>query len=81
MLEHDNCIPYLFKYRVCNTHKADAELKKLKVLDVNIINRKENMKCQQASLKNKWGEEVLKMEEQTKPLFAELKQEKEKLDW
>jgi hypothetical protein len=69
------------KTRDSHTSKADAELRKWETLDVNILNRKEDKECQQASLTKQMGEEMLRMEEQTKPLFVELKQEKEKLDW
>jgi hypothetical protein len=80
-VEHDNCIPFLAKTKDSHPSKADAELRKLETLDVNILNRKEDKKCQQESFYKQMGEELLKMEEQTKPLFVELKQEKEKLDW
>ena len=78
MLEHDNCIPYLSKSKACKTHKADAELKKLQVLDIIILNRKKEKKDQQESSCKQREEEMLRMEERTKPLFEELKQEKEK---
>jgi hypothetical protein len=117
MLEHDNCIPYLSKSKACKTHKADAEFKKMQVLDVIIPNRKEEKKDQQESsckqreedadadfkkmqlldviIPNRKEEKkdqqessckqreegMIRMEEQTKPLFVELKQEKETLDW
>ena len=81
LLEHDNCIPFLAKTQTNGCSKADAELRKWETLDVNILNRKEDKKCQQVSLNKQIGEEMLRMEEQTKPLFVELKQEKEKLDW
>ena len=81
LLEHENCIPFLSKSRHSNKSKADAELRKWETLHVNILNRKEDKKCQQASLTKQMEEEILRMEEQTKPLFIELKQEKEKLDW
>jgi hypothetical protein len=81
LLEHDNCIPFLSKTQANGGSKADAELRKWETLDVNILNRKEDKKCQQLSLNKQIGEEMLRMEEKTKPLFVELKQEKEKLDW
>ena len=81
LLEHDNCIPFLAKTQASGGSKADAELRKWETLDLNILNRKEDKKCQQASLTKQMGEDMLRMEEKTKPLFVELKQEKEKLDW
>ena len=80
-MEHDNCIPFLAQTQATGGSKADAELRKWETLDVKILNRKEDKKCQQASLTKQMGEDMLRMEEQTKPLFVEFKQEKEKLDW
>ena len=81
LVEHDNCIPFLAKTQATGGSKADAELRKWETLDVKILNRKEDKKCQEASLTKQMGEEMLRMEEQTKPLFIELRQEKQKLDW
>ena len=78
LLEHENCIPFLSKSRHSNKSKADAELRKWDTLDVKILNCK---KARKESLSKQREEEILRMEEQTKPLFIELKQEKEKLDW
>ena len=64
-----------------HTSKSNAEIRKLETLHVNILNQKEEKKCQQASLIKHIEEEMLRMKEQTKDVFVELKQEKEKLDW
>ena len=53
----------------------------MQVLDIIILNRKEEKKDQQESSCKQREEEMIRMEEQTKPLFVELKQEKETLDW
>ena len=81
MLEHENCIPYLAKTKDSLTSKADVELRKLETLHVNLWSRKENKKSQEEQFKEKCAEEFKKIEEKTKPLFVELKQEKRKLDW
>jgi len=81
LLEHANCIPFLAEIQNSKRSKADAELRKWETLDVNILNRKGDKKSQQASLTKHMEEEMLRMEEETKPIFIELKQEKEKLDW
>ena len=80
LLDHDNCIPFLAKIQNSKRSKADAELRKWETLDVNILNRKGDKKSQQASLTKHMEEEMLRMEEETKPLYVELIQEKEKLD-
>ena len=80
-LDHDNCIPFLDKTQATVGSKADAELRKLETLDVNLWSRKENKKSQEEQFKEKCAEEFKKIEEKTKPLFVELKQEKRKLDW
>ena len=59
LLEHDNCIPFLAKTQASRGSKADAELRKWETLDVNILNRKEDKKCQQASLTKQMGEDML----------------------
>ncbi len=81
LLEHANCIPFLAKTMDSHTSKSSAELRKLEILHVNILNQKENKKYQEASLTKHIEEDMLRIEEQTKPLFAEFKKEKEKLDW
>ena len=81
LLEHENCIPFLSKSKHTGTSKADAELRKWETLDVKILDSKQDKKCQQAFLTKQMEEEISRMEEATKPLFIELKQEKEKLDW
>ena len=42
---------------------------------------KKNKKTQEEQFKEKCAEEFKKIEEETKPLFVELKQQKQKLDW
>ena len=38
-VEHDNCIPYLAKSKGTKHSQADAELRKVGYLDVNILSR------------------------------------------
>ena len=49
-VEHENCIPYLSKSQASSKSKADAELRKVEALDVNILLRTrkttEEVKCQ-----------------------------------
>ena len=73
MFEHENCIRFLAKTVDFHTSKSNAELRKLEMLHVNILYRKEEKKYQQASLSRQIKEDMLRMEEQTKTLFAELK--------
>ena len=80
MFEHENCIPYLAKAKASHSYKAEMELRKLDTLHINILNQKEDKKCQQVFLTKQMREETLRMEEQTKPLFLELKLEKGRLD-
>ena len=43
-VEHENCIPYLSKSKASKTSKADAELRKVEALDVNILPRTRKVK-------------------------------------
>ena len=56
LLEHDTCIPFLAKTQATGGSKAYAELRKWETLDVKILNRKEDKKCQKASLTKQMGE-------------------------
>ena len=38
-MEHHNCIPYLAKLKGTKNSQADAELRKVGCLDVNILSR------------------------------------------
>ena len=55
--EHENCIPYLSKVQANIASKADAELKKIEVLTVNLQFRKEDKKTRKEKLKIKSAEE------------------------
>ena len=79
-VEHENCIPFLARSKDSHTSKADAELRKDENLEVNILNRKEEKKVQKEQFKEKRAEEMLKIEEKTKPLLLEFRKEKEKRD-
>ena len=80
-LEHENCIPYLAKSKGGKCNKSDAELRKLDVLDVNLHFLEETKKAKEENFQQRRTEEFKKIEEKTKPLFAELKSQKETLDW
>ena len=43
-VEHENCIPYLSKIQASKRSKADAELRKVEALDVNILLRTRTVK-------------------------------------
>ena len=79
-MEHTNCIPLLAKRQSSNTSKADADFKNIGVLEINIFNRKEEKKVQQEQFNEKHAEEMKKIEEKTKPLLLEFRNEKEKKD-
>merc|ERR1711867_156536 len=80
LLEHTNCIPLLAKCQSSHTSKADADFKNIGALEINIFNRKEEKKVQQEQFKEKYAEEMKKIEEKTKPLLLEFRNEKEKND-
>ena len=80
-LEHENCIPYLGKQNANIASKADAELRKIEPLKVHLQFRKENKKKREENFKMKSVEELKNIEEKTKPLFLELKNEKDHMDW
>ena len=79
-VEHDNCIPFLARSKGTKTSGADAELKNIGVLEINIFNRKEEKKVQQEQFKENHAKEMKKIEEKTKPLLLEFRNEKEKKD-
>ena len=80
LLEHTNCIPHLAKRQASNNSKADADFRNIGALEINIFNRKEEKKVQQEQFKEKCNEEMKKIEEKTKPLLLEFRNEKEKKD-
>ena len=79
-VEHDNCIPFLARSKGSKASRADAELRNIGVLEINISNRKEEKKVQEEQFKEKHAEEMKKIEEKTKPLLLEFRNEKEKKD-
>ena len=79
-VEHANCIPFLARSKGTKASGADAELKNIGVLEINIFNWKEGKKMQQEQFKEKHAEEMKKIEEKTKPLLLEFRNEKEKKD-
>ena len=79
-VEHDNCIPLLARSKGTNTSKADAELRREETLDVKILNCRQDKKIQEEQFKEKCNEEMKKIQEKTKPLLLQLKQEKAKKD-
>ena len=52
----------------------------VETLDVKILNRKQDKKIQEEEFKEKRAEEMKKIQEKTKPLLLQLKQEKAKKD-
>ena len=77
-VEHDNCIPYLAKTKGGNRSKADAELRKVEAISVNILPRvrkdKKKLKIQLKEQLVKHVKEVVKDIEQNKTLLIEFQQ-------
>ena len=74
-LEHENCIPYLAKTDGTKASKADAELRKVDVLDVNVLPRVQKGKKELAiRLKEQLVSQVKEIEERRKPLLRKLRQ-------
>ena len=71
-----NCIPYLAKSKGTTASKADAELRKVAVLDVNVYSRKAT-KNLDTDIKEKLLGQAKEIEEIRKPLFLELQQQEE----
>ena len=71
-MEHDNCTPYLAKSIGTMNSQADAELRKVGCLDVNILSRTKDKKKLEVDLKEKLFEEAKGVEEIRKPLLIEL---------
>ena len=77
-VSHENCIPYLAKSKGTTTSKADAELRKVAVLDVNVYSRK-TTKNLDTDIKEKLLGQAKEIEERRKPLFLELQQKEEEI--
>ena len=74
-LEHENCIPYLAMTEGTKASKADAELRKVDVLDVNVLPRVQKGKKELAiRLKEQLVSQVKEIEERRKPLLRKLRQ-------
>ena len=78
--KHENCIPYLAKYKDSHTSKEYAELKKIEVLTINLQFCREDKKTREEKSWIKCLEEFIKIEEKTKPLLVQLKKEKDHID-
>ena len=78
-IKHENCIPFLSKMRGSQTNKADAELRKIETLDVNILSCGKDRKKQMTSLKTSLQEEGKKMEEIRKPFLLDLERKQKEL--
>ena len=76
-LPHENCIPYLAKYKSRGGPKADAKLRKIGALEVHLHFCRENKKQQEEKNKEKFNKEFNEIEEKTKTLLLEIKAEKE----
>ena len=58
-VEHENCIPFLAKPNESKTSKADAELRKIESLDVNVIYRTKDRKNLEVVTKEKLCNEAI----------------------
>ena len=77
-LQHENCIPYLAKTKGGHTSKADAELRKVEVLDVNLLPRTKVKK--EVELKKQLEIHAKEIEEHREPLLRKLKQDNEETE-
>ena len=73
IVEHENCIPYLAKSKGTNTSKADAELRKVDVLHVNLPSDQTAKDRVLVELKDQLIDQAKNIEMIRKPLLLDLK--------
>ena len=83
-VEHENCIPYLSKSQASSTSKADAELRKVEDLDVNLLPRtrkvKDEVKIQlKEQLLKHVKKVVIDIKNERKTILREFRQEEKEI--
>ena len=76
-MKHENCVPFLATSKGSETSKTDAKLRKLEILNVNIIPRTKEKKKLVESIKESLQEKAKHMEDLKAPILRDLQRKAE----
>ena len=79
-IKHENCIPYLAPSKGSNTHKTDAELRKIEVLNVNVNPQTKEKTKNKSKIKEILEEKAKHIEVLKKPILQALERKAENIE-